>query len=337
MHERLRAMPKVEIHVHLEGATGPDTIWDMAQRNGVELPATSREAWREFYEFRDFDHFIEVYILATSAMRTPHDFEQMVRDFAGRQAAQNIRYTEAYISPQFHLAAGLSQHDLINALAAGADSGLREHGCKVRFIADLSRQTEMRRDDVLPFALAGNQHDGLIIGLGVGGIEQGYPPERYESIFTEARKQGLHTVAHAGESTGPAGVWGALKSLHAERIGHGIRSLEDPALIEHLRQTRVPLEVSPNSNYRTKVIPEGSPHPIRDLVDAGVYVTVNSDDPPMFSTDLNNEYVTLAGQGFSFEELWQLNLNTLEAAFLPETEKGMLRKEWEAFAAMPTS
>jgi adenosine deaminase len=132
-------------------------------------------------------------------------------------------------------------------------------------------------------------------------------------------------------------VWGALRSLRAERIGHGIRSLEDPELIAYLRETQVPLEVSPNSNYRTKLVPAGAPHPIRALIDAGVYVTLNSDDPPMFSTDLNNEYVTLAGQGFSFEELWQLNLNTLEASFLPEDEKAVLRAEWAAFAGQATA
>ncbi len=330
--QRLHAMPKVEIHVHLEGATGPDTVWDMAQRNGVDLPADSLEAWREFYEFRDFEHFIRVYIAATSAMRTPEDFEQMVRDFAGRQAAQNVRYSEAYVSPQFHLSAGLSQADLLDALAAGADSGWREHGSKVRFIADISRQTEMRRDDVLPFALEGRERDGLVVGIGIGGIEEGFPPELFEDTFTEARRGGLHAVAHAGETTGPASVWGAIRSLRAERIGHGIRSLEDPELIAYLVDARLPLEVSPNSNYRTKVVPQDEPHPIRALVDAGVYVTVNSDDPPMFSTDLDNEYVTLARQGFSFEELWQLNVATLEAAFLPEEEKAVLRKEWAAFA-----
>ncbi len=332
MIDRLRAMPKVEIHVHLEGATGPDTIWDMAQRNHVNLPATSREAWREFYEFRDFAHFIEVYITATSAMRTPEDFMQMVRDFAGRQAAQNVRYSEAYVSPQFHLETGISQNDLLDALAAGADAGWREHGSRVRFIADISRQTEMRMNDVLPFALAGLERDGLVVGIGIGGIEEGHPPERFESIFVEARRGGLRTVAHAGESAGPESVWGALWSLKAERVGHGIRSLEDPALIAHLKDTQVPLEVSPNSNYRTKLVQADEPHPIRALVDAGVYVTVNSDDPPMFSTDLNNEYATLAGQGFSFEELWQLNLATLAATFLSEAEKAELGTEWSAFA-----
>lgn len=325
-------MPKVEIHVHLEGATSPDTIWDMAQRNGVDLPAASREAWHEFYAFSDFAHFIETYILATSAMRTPEDFEQMVRDFAQRQAAQNIRYSEAYISPQFHLDAGISQGDLLDAFGAGADSGWREHGSKVRFIADISRQTDMHLHDVLPFALAGYERDGLVVGIGLGGIEDAYPPERFAPIFSEARQGGLHTVAHAGETAGPESVWGALQVLGAERVGHGIRSLEDPELIAHLRDNRIPLEVSPNSNYCTKVIPVDEPHPIRALVDAGVYVTVNSDDPPMFSTDLNNEYVTLARQGFSFEELWQLNLDTLEATFLPEDEKAVLREEWTAFA-----
>jgi adenosine deaminase len=142
----------------------------------------------------------------------------------------------------------------------------------------------------------------------------------------------LRVVAHAGETTGPAGVWGALQQLQAERIGHGVRALEDPQLVSHLKQTQIPLEVSPVSNYCLKVVPENRPHPIRLLVEQGVYVTVNSDDPPMFSTSLTNEYLLLAKQGFTWAELWQLNLNALHASFLAEDDKASYGREWQAFA-----
>jgi adenosine deaminase len=174
---------------------------------------------------------------------------------------------------------------------------------------------------------------GVVVGLGLGGREVGHPPEGFADVYAEARRQGLRVVAHAGETAGAASVRGALDSLGAERIGHGVRCLEDPALVEWLRAGRVPLEVCPTSNYRLGVVPPGRPHPIRRMVDAGLCCTLNSDDPPMFGTDLAGEYGLLAGQGFTWEELWRLNLNTLEATFLPEGEKEVCRREWAAFVA----
>jgi adenosine deaminase len=329
--ERLRAMPKVEIHVHLEGATGPDTVWDMAQRNGVALPAASPSEWRSFYAFRDFAHFIRVYLLASSAMQTPRDYEQMVVDFGAHQARQHIRYSETYFSPQLHLGRALSSLQILRALKTGADRAEREHGTRIRFLADIGRGVEDHLDQVLPFALEGQQLDGLFLGMGVGGFEVGYELEPYEPMFAQARREGLRVVAHAGETDGPHRVWQALDRFGAERIGHGVRSVDDAGLLAELARRQVPLEVSPTSNYRLGVTPLDQPHPIRTLVDAGVFVTLNSDDPPMFSTDLNHEYVLLAGQGFEWDELWRLNRNTLEASFLPPSEKAELRAEWDAF------
>lgn len=327
----LRSMPKVDIHVHLEGATDAETVWEMSRRNGIPLPAGSLDEWCTYYQFRDFPHFAEIYVTATACMRTPEDYTAMVRSFLRNQAAQNVLYSEAYFSPQHHLRKGLSVSQILDALERGAEEGERESGSRVRFIADVSREMTQDLEGVLPFALAGRERNGLFVALGIGGIEVGYPAELFTDIFAQARAAGLHVIAHAGE-TGPASsVWGAIRSLEAERIGHGVRSLDDPALIEYLRQTRLPLEVCPNSNYCLKVVDADQPHPIRHLVDAGVYVTLNSDDPAMFSTDLNNEYLTLAGQGFSWEELWQLNLNTLEASFLPAADKARYRERWQAF------
>lgn len=172
---------------------------------------------------------------------------------------------------------------------------------------------------------------GVFIGLGIGGLEVGYPPELFTNIYVEAHRQGLRVVAHAGEAVGAESIWGAVNTLKAERIGHGIRCLDDPELVELLRQRQTPLEVSPQSNYCLGVVERDQLHPIRKMVDADLYCTVNSDDPAMFSTSLTNEYLTLAEQGFSWEELWQLNLNTLEATFLDEAEKDKYRIEWEKF------
>ncbi len=321
---RLRAMPKVEIHVHLEGATDAETVWQMAARNGVSLPARSLEEWRSFYTFRDFAHFIEVYQLAGGCMRTPEDFAFMTERFLEIQAAQHITYTEAFLSASL-LVEKLPAADLIAAFQDGLRRGEARFGTRCRFIPDIARHQPETQWRVLDFVLQGREA-GIFLGLGLGGIEVGYPPELFVDVFAEARRQGLHVVAHAGETDGPASIWGALRSLHAERIGHGVRAIDDPALVAHLAETQVPLEVNPYSNYRLKVTPEDRPHPIRALVDAGVRVTVNSDDPPMFSTDLNQEYTLLASQGFTWDELLRLNLNAVDVCFLPEDEQEGLRR-----------
>lgn len=327
---RLRAMPKAEIHVHLEGATDAATVWQMAQRNGVSLPAHSLEEWQSLYEFRDFDHFIEIYLLATRCMQQPEDFAFMVERFIQKQAEHNVRYCEVFLSAS-EIVGKIPADEFYAALAESAREGEARHGVKVRFIPDIARHEPETEQRVLDFVLRGKEH-GVFIGLGLGGKEVGYPPEMYADTFTEARRQGLHVVAHAGETEGPTSIRGAIESLRAERIGHGIRAVEDALLLESLRQSQIPLEVCPCSNYRLKVVPANRPHPIRALLDAGVNVTINSDDPAMFSTDLTNEYALLAGQGFTWQELWQLNLNTLEATFLSEEEKAKYRREWQSFA-----
>ena len=167
--------------------------------------------------------------------------------------------------------------------------------------------------------------------MGLAGLETGYPPENFIETFVEAKRQGLRVVAHAGETEGAKSIGGALKNLQVERIGHGIQCLEDNALIEELRILQTPLEVSPQSNYCLSVVPCSQPHPIRQMINAGIYCTLNSDDPLMFDTNLVNEYLTLAAQGFSWKELWQLNLNALKATFLSETERVIYRTQWQDF------
>lgn len=328
---RLRAMPKVELHVHLEGATDAATVWELARRNNKTLPAATLEEWQSMYAFRDFNHFIDIYVLATECMQTTDDFTFMVERFFAQLARHNVKYCEAFLSASFMLDK-FPQDEIITTLIEAARRGEAKHGIQLRFIPDIARHEPETRHRVLDFVLKGHEQ-GVFIGLGLGGIEVGFPPELFTDVYNEARRQGLHVVAHAGETEGPQSVWGAINDLQVERIGHGVRSVEDRQLVEHLAQTQIPLEVSPCSNYRLKVVPLDQPHPIRTLMDAGVYCTVNSDDPPMFSTDLTGEYLLLARQGFSWDELWQLNLNGLEASFLSNEEKELYRTEWQMFYA----
>jgi len=324
--ERLKAMPKIELHVHLEGATDAETVWALAKKNNVSLPATSLDEWKAMYAFRDFDHFVEIYIQAAECMRAPEDFTFMTERFLKHQSSQNVRYCEVFLSASL-LIQKFPFDEIIDALQEGVERGEKETGVRARFIPDIARHVPDTSQGVLDFVLAGHEK-GLFLGLGLGGPEVGFPPELFTEVYEEARRSGLRVVAHAGETVGPESVWGAIRALKSERIGHGVRSVEDPELMDYLAQTQIPLEVNPVSNYRLKVVPMDQPHPIRKLVDHGVFVTVNSDDPPMFSTDLNMEYMLLAQQGFTWEELWQLNKNAIEASFLSEEEKQAYRSEW---------
>jgi adenosine deaminase len=325
----LGKMPKAEIHVHLEGAMSPETVWQLAECNRIRLPANSLDDWKSFYAFRDFAHFIDVYVLASGAIARPEDFIYILEQFGAQQAAHNVLYSEVFVSASLHLSR-FADDALLEALETGIAAAERKHGVRLRLIPDIARERPDSQQRVLKFALKG-QARGIFIGLGLGGLEAEYPPELFQESFVEARRNGLHVVAHAGEVAGARSIWGALEALQAERIGHGIRCLEDPLLVTHLKELKVPLEVCPVSNYRTAAVGPGSPHPVRSLVDLGLRCTVNSDDPLMFETNLTNEYRMLASQGFTWKELWKLNVATRNAAFLTESEQRELSKDWDIF------
>lgn len=325
----LHQMPKVEIHTHLIGTADAETIYSLAQRNRVELPAASLSEWKLFYQFRDFAHFIEVYATARRCVQTPEDYVFLVEQFLKQQAEQNIRYSEVHFGTALPTDR-FTDAELLEALTVGARNGEARYGSRVKLIAAIVRHLPELQAHTLDCALQG-QGLGIVVGLGLAGQEAGYPPEEFAETFAEAERQGLRIVAHAGEAAGAESIWSALENLNVERIGHGIRCLEDDALVQRLRESQIPLEVSPQSNYCLGIVDRQQPHPIRQMVDLGLYCTLNSDDPPMFQTNLVNEYLTLAQQGFSWNELWQLNLNTLAASFLSEPEKNAYRQEWQMF------
>lgn len=228
-------------------------------------------------------------------------------------------YSEVFLSASYHLRT-LPADELLAAIVEGARAGESKYGVQVRFIPDISRHLPDTQEAVLEFVLAGKK-TGYVIGLGLGGIEDGFPASLFVDTFNEARRAGLHVVAHAGETTGAQTIRDAIDLLRAERIGHGIRCLDDPDLIAMLKERQTPLEVCPTSNYCLGVVKQGTRHPIRRMVDAGLFCTINSDDPPMFNTSLINEYHLLSRQGFTWRELVQLNLNAIQASFLSEEEK----------------
>ena len=316
-----RRMPKVELHVHLEGAIRPSTLLELAQRNGVALPAQSIQDLREFYRFRDFSHFIEVYVTITGCLRTPEDYALIAYEFGSDCARQNIRYAEVTFTIATNTATtGLPWQVILEGLNSGREHARVEFGVDWRWVFDISRNNPETQDSVVDIALAAR--DQGVVALGLGGSESDFPSEWYERAFVRAREAGLSRVPHAGETAGPESVWTALRILNADRLGHGVRSVEDPELVKYLAQHRVPLELCPTSNIRLGVYADFAAHPLRQLWDSELIVTVNSDDPPLFETDLNQEYELLVTHfGFGADELEQASLNAVQASFLPQSEK----------------
>jgi len=337
LHRFIEDMPKVELHVHLEGAILPRTVLGLARRHGVRLPADDEEGLRRWYQFTDFKHFIEIYLVIQGLLRTPEDFELVTYDFGREMERQNIRYAEVTFTPFTHIwqDKGLTPDDLIEGLDAGRCRAAKDFDVAIAWVLDIPRNlsfaegnyTGFASDPTVEMALA--WQDQGVVALGLGGNEAGAPPEPFAHAFDVARAGGLHSVPHVGEVAGPESVWGALRALGAERIGHGVRSIEDPDLVDYLVRQQIPLEVNSTSNLCLGVYPTYETHPLRRLWDGGAYVTVNSDDPPLFNTTLNQEYRVLIDHfGFDADMLEQITLNALRASFLPSAKKDALEQEF---------
>ena len=330
LHAFAREIPKVELHVHLEGAIRPSTLLQLARHNGAQLPAHDVQGLRDFYRFRDFPHFIEVYVTITRCLRTREDYRLIAYEFGSDCARQNIRYAEVTFSIATNVKyAGLPWQEILEGLNAGREQARAEFGVDWGWVFDIVRDLPETQDQVVEIALAAREQG--VVALGLGGKEVGFPAELFERSFERARRAGLPRVPHAGEIAGPESIWSALRYLHADRLGHGVRCIEDPALVAYLREHQVPLEVCPTSNIRLGVYPDYAAHPLRRLWDQGLLVTVNSDDPPLFGTDLNREYQVLVDHfGFNAAELEQVSLNALGASFLPEAQKARLEDEFRS-------
>ena len=315
-------MPKVELHVHLEGSIRPETLLDLAARNGVRLPARSIEELREWYTFESFEHFVEVYIAAAGCIRTPDDIERITADFLAGQAAQNIFHTEVtYTASTQRMQSGMPLDDQLAAINRARDAARREHGVTMSLTIDYPRNLDPDEFVEVAHWAADNMSRG-ITALGLGGPEVGYPPERFRRAFEVAREAGLPSVPHAGETGGPASIRGALRELNAVRIGHGVRCLEDQSLVAELRERQIPLEVCPTSNVCLGVAPSFAEHLLPRLLEAGLYVTLNSDDPPMFGTTLTDEYLkSSTAFDLGAAEVEDLVLKAAEATLVAEADK----------------
>jgi adenosine deaminase len=336
LEQYLDAAPKAELHVHLEGSIRPATLLTLAERNGVPLPAETEDGLREWFSFRDFQHFIEVYVTVSNCLRTSEDYELIAYELGAELARQNARYAEATFTPATHALRFGVPHDVyFSGLTRGRERARADHGVELSWVFDMvhiTRDEELNRraaDYTTGVAIEG-MDDG-VVALGLGGAEVGHSFERIAPYFERARSAGLHSVPHAGETQGPASIWGALRTLGAERIGHGVRAIEDPALVDYLAERTIALELCPTSNLRLGVYPDLAAHPLRRLHDAGVPVTVNSDDPPLFNTTLESEVRQLADPfGLGVEQIDEVLLNGVRHSFLPAERKRVLEAEFRA-------
>lgn len=317
-------MPKVELHLHLEGTVMPRTLLELAQQNRVELPARDIAGVEQLFRYRNFAEFLTVYMVLVRAIVYGEDFERLAYEAGMMLAWQQVRYAEVMLSPMQHLLRGMDMHEAIAGTAAGFQRVERETGLIVRLGLDYGRQygPELAWQVV---EIAQQAMPYGVVAWSIGGNEIGHPPEPFAEVFAAAKAAGLRLMAHAGEVVGPASVWGAVDALQAERLGHGIRSVDDPALIEHLRNRGVVLDVCPSSNLCTGATLAWEEHPLRTLYDAGVKITLNTDDPTFFHTTLIDEYRKAVEHfGFGVDELCTLVLNGVRASFLPPREQELL-------------
>jgi aminodeoxyfutalosine deaminase len=333
----IAGLPKAELHVHQVGSASPRIVSELAARHPGTVP-TDAEELRRFFEFRDFAHFIEVFLAVVDLVRTPEDIHYLTYEVAREMSTgQQLRYAELTCTPYTSVRPhdddrGMSIAGYTEAIEAARVEAERDFGLVLRWIYDIPGEFGLpAAEATLDFAV--NHRPEALIGFGLGGPEVGVPRPQFQPHFEAARAAGLHCLPHAGETTGPQTVWDALRHLHAERIGHGTSSAQDPALLAHLAEHGIPLEVCPSSNVATHAVASLDEHPIRAFRDAGVTVTVNSDDPPMFATTLNREYEIAADLlGLDHDGIAELARTAVRASFADEDTKARILGEVDAYA-----
>jgi aminodeoxyfutalosine deaminase len=319
--------PKIELHVHLEATVRPETLLAIARRNDYPLPANTAERLLELYHYRDFRHFIEIWVLTTNALQREADFRQMVVDYAAEAKTHGAVYIEGIFTPAERVRRGVNWHEVFEGVCDGAQQAREEHGVEVRLTPDIPRGYSLD-EAIATVQWASRYRERGVVGVGLGGLEAEYPPEPYEPAFTLAKAEGLGSVPHAGEVVGPASVRGALEALGADRLRHGIRATDDPGLVRELAGRGTVLDVCPLSNLRTGAVASLAEHPLPHLVGAGVHCSISTDDPAMFDTDLTRDYEAATSFGISPRTFYDAGV---KGALCDEATRSKLRDLADAF------
>ncbi|WP_327304295.1 adenosine deaminase [Streptomyces sp. NBC_01298] len=333
LHPFIAGLPKAELHVHHVGSASPRIVAELASRHPDSKVPTDPEAIADYFTFTDFAHFIEVYLSVVDLVRTPDDVRTLTFEIARDMARQNIRYAELTITPYSSTRRGIDEKAFMEAIEDARKAAETELGVILRWCFDIPGEAgEEAAAETLRLAVD-LRPEGLV-SFGLGGPEIGVPRPQFKPYFDAARAAGLHSVPHSGETTGPQSIWDAIRDLGAERIGHGTSATQDPELLAYLAEHRIALEVCPTSNIATRAVATLDEHPVKEMVAAGVLVTINSDDPPMFGSDLNNEYaVTARLLDLDERGLAQLAKNAVEASFLDPAGKAKLTAEIDTYTS----
>jgi adenosine deaminase len=321
-----RTLPKLELHLHLEGAIPHDALWQLICKYGGDPAVPNRQALPARFRYRDFPHFIETWIWKNEFLRSYEDFTLIAEAMAADLRGQNIRYAECFFSPTRFAHHGLTVAGLAQAIRAGLD---RVSGIQVRLIADLVRDHGPERADATLSEVAEVAAESGIAGIGIGGSEHAYPPAPFAQVYERARRLGLRTSAHAGEAAGVDSVRDAVEILRVDRVGHATRAEEDPAVVDLLAATRVALEMCPLSNRATGTVTDIADHPVRRYFERGLNVTINTDDPHMFGNSMADEYVLLHDTfGFSRDDIRRTVLNAIDASWQDDASRETLRRSF---------
>ena len=318
--ELARAIPKAELHIHIEGSLEPELIFALAQRNSVALSYSSVEALRAAYAFTDLQSFLDIYYAGASVLLQPQDFHDMAWAYFLRAKADNVIHTELFFDPQTHTARGVPMASVIEGLSGACKRAESELGISSALILCFLRH--LSEEDAFATLEAALPYRGHFIGVGLDSSEVGHPPEKFERVFARCRELGLKLVAHAGEEGPPEYMWQAIDLLKVQRIDHGVAALQDPLLMAELAHTRMPLTVCPLSNLKLCVVKDLRDHPLKKMLDAGLCATVNSDDPAYFGGYMNANFEqTVQALDLSREDVVQLARNSVEASFVSEQRR----------------
>jgi adenosine deaminase len=334
MTHPLFELPKAELHLHIEGTLEPEMVFALAERNGIELPFESVEVLTNRLQFTDLQSFLDLYYACSEVLREEQDFYDLAAAYLRKAHTQGLRHIEMFFDPQAHTVRGVSVDTVIDGLKRALDDAFAEFGITGGLILCFLRDLPVESAFAALEAVADRALAGDIIGVGLDSAEVGYPPEIFEQVYVRARELGLHCVAHAGEEGGPEYVEGALDVLKCERIDHGIRALQNPALVERLRASQVPLTVCPLSTVRLRGVDTMAEHPLPRMLEAGLLVTINSDDPSYFGGYVGDNYIAVQETfGFSDAAMAALAMNSVAASFAPAGRKAALRGEIAAWSA----
>jgi len=325
----LQAMPKTELHMHIEGSLEPELIFQLAQRNQVQIPYSSVEVLRAAYAFTDLQSFLDIYYAGASVLLKEADFYDMAWAYFLKAQADNVVHAELFFDPQTHTARQVPMDTVINGLHRACADAQTKLGISASLILCFLRH--LSEEDALQTLQEAKPHLDKIIGVGLDSSERGHPPEKFARVFAQARALGLRVVAHAGEEGPPAYIWGALDVLQAQRIDHGVQAIHDTALMQRLAQERIPLTVCPLSNLNLCVFPSLADHNLGQMLDQGLCVMLNSDDPAYFGGYLNDNFLqTFAALPLTAAHAYQLACNSFEASFVPEAQKQLWRSQLDA-------